>query len=189
MTTKDTVTPLAAARAFAAEHPDFEGRINVKVLRPSGRGGWKGFARHTVTAWVRDGQAALRKELREGNVEAWPWNGHCVACGRIHLEPVLRRGHPNGERVGQPLGPENAAERAEFERRMAYFGKGAGEPVYAPRCTLHGVCPACAEALWMAPLTSWKGAGRDDEIECPPAGFVLKPAPPVVEIDLTGVGQ
>jgi hypothetical protein len=112
-----------------------------------------------------------------------------VACGRIHLEPVLRRVYRYGERVGQPLGQENAAERAEFERRMAYFGKSAGEPVYAPRCSIHGVCPACAEALWMEPLASWPRALERNEIECVPAGFIPKAAPPEVEIDLTGVDR
>ena len=188
MTKRDSTTPLQAARQYAEAHPEFEGRVEVTVLRPKGRGGW-GVTRTTTTAWARDGKAAVSRSLRVGNVEAWSWNGQCVACGRVHLEPVLARVYRYDERVGRPLGPENAAKRDEFERGRAWYEKERGEPVYAPRCSIYGVCPTCAEALWMAPPASWPGALGRNEVECAPAGFVPKPAPPMVEIDLSRTNE
>ena len=189
MTKNDKTTPLQAGRAYAAEHPEFEGRIEVTVVRPKGRGGW-GVTRNTSTAWARDGQAVLSKHC--GHPIYPSWNGHCVACGRIFLTPALAAVWRNDERAGQPLGPENAKERGEHERQWANYYrtfKGtAPEPVYAPRCTLYGVCIECRVALGME---SERDEGRrlrsleTNEIVCPPAGFVPKPAPPVVVIDLT----
>lgn len=186
MTKKDKVTPLQAARAYAAEHPEYEGKIEVVVLRPKGRGGW-GVTRNTSTAWARDGQVSLSKHC--GHPIYPSWNGHCVACGRIFLKPELTAVWRNDERAGQPLGPENDKERGEYERQWAgFYRETAPEPVYAPRCTLYGVCIQCRVALSMEPE---RDEGRrlrsleTNEIECRPAGFVPPPAPPVVVIDLT----
>lgn len=91
----------------------------------------------------------------------------------------------NDERAGQPLGPENDKERGKYERWAA---ETKLEPVYAPRCTLYGVCIQCRVALGMEPEHDEGRRRRSleaNEIECWPAGFVPPPAPPVVAPDLT----
>ena len=187
MTKKDKVTPLQAARAYAAEHPEFEGAIDVTVLRPKGRGGW-GTTKNTARVWAREGKAALSKHPRR-SFSIWMWNGHCQACGRVHLEPVLGQVYRDDERAGQPLGPENADKRDYFERQWAHYwntwGEARREPVYAPRCSIYGVCAACATSLGMEDEARWPRALEVNELECAPAGFVAKPEPPVVVIDLT----
>jgi hypothetical protein len=194
MTKKDKTTPLQAARAYAAEHPEFEGRIEVTVLRPKGRGGW-GVMKQSVTAWARDGQAALARRVRiydeQTRRKVWgPWNGHCSVCGRVYLLPALDYVYRADERAGQPLGPEDVEERERFVRQWGSYlptlkEQGKGEPVYAQLCSINNVCATCAQALGMSASTRWPRARETNEIECRPTGFAPKPAPPVVYIDLT----
>lgn len=188
MTKKDAITPLQAARAYAEAHPEFEGKIEVDVLRPKGKGGW-GVMRQTVTAWAREGKAVLSRRERL-DVLIWTHNGHCAACGRVYLEPALATVYRADERAGQPLGPENADEGDRFRRQwganLSFLEESRREPVYAKYCSLYNVCVTCAAALGMelAPRVSWDRR-ESNEIVCEPAGFVPKPAPAVVRIDLT----
>lgn len=184
MTRKDKVTPLQAARQYAAEHPEFEGAIDVTVLRPKGRDGW-GVARNTVRAWARDGRAALRTSARK----VYEWNGYCRTCGRVYLEPVIGTAYRDDERAGQPLGPEDDDERERFAhawlRYESTFGKSWGEPVYAQRCEVLDICADCMTSLGMTREDPHYRPLARNEIVCKPAGFVARPEPPVVVIDLT----
>lgn len=184
----NATTPLQAARAYAEAHPEFEGKIEVDVLRPKGKGGW-GVMRQAVTAWVAGGKAVLSKSQRL-DLLIWVRNGHCAACGRVWLEPALATVYRADERAGQPLGLENADERDWFRRQwganLSFLEESKREPVYAPYCRLSDVCVTCAAALGMElePRAPWDRR-ESNEIVCEPAGFVPKPAPAVVRIDLT----
>lgn len=74
-------TPLQAARAYAAEHPEWEGELVVKSRRKSRAGRTEQYNR----AWVRDGRAALIQTTWIGG----RINGQCVACGHVFPEAVL----------------------------------------------------------------------------------------------------
>lgn len=188
MTKKTNTTPLQVARQYAAAHPEFEGKIEVNVMRPKGKGGW-GVMRQTVTAWAREGKAVLSRRERL-DVLIWAHNGHCAACGRVYLEPALATVYRADERAGQPLGPENADEADRFRRQwgaiLSSLEESRREPVYAKYCSLYNVCVTCAAAVGMelAPRVSWDRGGVN-EIVCEPRRFASKPAPPVVTIDLT----
>lgn len=183
------MTPLQAARAYAAEHPEFEGKIKVTVIRPKGRGGW-GTMKQTVTAYARGGQAALSKH--RGHPIYPSRNGQCQACGRVFLTTWLTKAWRDDERAGQSLGLDNEHERGEYERQWAkhysVYGDTLPEPVYAPRCVIYSVCIDCRVALGMEPERDEGRSVRQrefNEIVCPPAGFTPKPSSSVVEIDLT----
>lgn len=178
--TKSKVTPLQAARAWAAEHPDFEGEVRVTTTRTraGGRWGWRSSTptQQTSRVWVAGGRAALNKSLRGKN-------GPCYACGQIVLEPVLRDAYRRDERAGQPIG---AADRAATNEWVY----PADTPCfYADWCGVREICPTCIESLGLEailkPFQNWKH-GEPRPIICEPAEFVAPNRKPlVVHIDLT----
>lgn len=181
MTKNNAITPLQAARAYAAEHPDFEGEVRVTTMREraGGRWGWKstGRTQYTARVWVADGRAALVKSLHAKN-------GPCRACGRIVLEPVLRDVYRLDERAGQPL------VGADLDRWKRHSSDNR-HYVYDFLCRVRGVCPACAEALGLGPYPNerrfdWSPNHGGWKCMCEPAGFAASDRkPPVVTIDLT----
>lgn len=179
MTTKDKITPLQAARQYAAEHPGFEGEVNVIALR--WRNHQRGEQPQTSRVWVAGGRAALIKSLHAKN-------GPCRACGRVILDPVLVNAYRRDERAGQPLGE---ADLAHWKR----YSSDDTQYVYDYLCYVRDVCPACEEALGLGPYpkerpNDWPPEGSAFKCMCEPAGFVASDRrPPVVEIDLTGIDE
>lgn len=182
--TKDKITPLQSARAYAEAHPEFEGEVRVTTLRerPGGRWGWKSSSPTQQTSRVRvaGGRAALITILRGKN-------GPCRACGRVILEPVLTDAYRRDERAGQPL------VGADLERWKRYESDH-GRYVYDYLCRVCDVCPACVEALGLGPYPNerrndWPPKYDGWKCMCAPAGFVAcDRRPPVVTIDLTKSG-
>ena len=175
---KDKLTPLQAARQYAAEYPDFEGEVNVISLRSKSRR--RGHTQQTSRVWVAGGRAALIKSLRGKN-------GPCRACGRIVLDPVLVDAFRRDERAGQPLGETDLA-------RWKQFSSDTTQYVYDHVCCVHDVCPACVESLGLGPylkqpLPDWR-QGSGFKCVCEPAGFVAYDRrPPMVEIDLSRTNE
>lgn len=179
--TKDKMTPLQAARRYAAEHPEFEGEVDVTTLRPKGRGGRLGLTRQTNRVWVAGGRAALHKSL--WNTDAG--NGYCRSCGRVYTDPVLVQAYRRDERAGQPLSDADRAARAWTANEVC---------VYDAWCGAREICPTCVAALGLEPMpepfTSFYKNGEPRPVICRPPEFVATaPRPQVVAIDLTGENE
>jgi hypothetical protein len=177
MTKKDKNTPLQAGRAYAAEHPEFEGQLLVKTQRRK-TGRWGGAAHQYSGVWVAGGQAALVKSLHVKN-------GPCYACGRVCTDPVLDTAYRYDERAGQPLGEADLAHWKRYSSDDTLY-------VYDAVCRVRDVCPACVGLLGLGPLPQKRQVERpttDRHVlycTCEPAGFVASDRrPPVVYIDLT----
>jgi hypothetical protein len=104
------ITPLSAARKWAAEHPDAAGELRIIATTRGGRGGWASKLLRT-TAFVSGGKAALNR----GVWRTRTYNGICNVCGRVFLDPVLADAHAPHPHAGEPLGFDvPGAQRAEI---------------------------------------------------------------------------
>lgn len=122
-------TPLAIARAFAREHPDFSGLVAIDTLAPKGRFGRLGLSNRTVRAWVKQGDAALAagRWTTLGSI----YNGQCEICGTVYFDKQLRTLYAPDPDAGQSV-------------ERAWLPWGCTRAEIAPLAYVHA-CPPCAD--------------------------------------------
>ncbi len=107
-------TPAAWAKAWARQHPDYTGPLELVTITRKGKGGW-GTTRRANVFYVQGGQAAARRVKRQGLGQlpgqyfpehAYWLNGDCAVCGDWYLWPALTQALDTDGRALQRVCPK-----------------------------------------------------------------------------------
>jgi len=148
---ENTITPAAAARAWAREHPEYSGYLAVSSWTRKGKGGRLGLTRRTNFFMVRDGQAGASR--RQPGTDRH--TGYCEVCGLLYLEPVVTWCHAPDPQAGEPVPSDEI---------WSLWRDAGGRFVYADQATLQA-CQCCIaeheelEAEYLSDGPQW-GSGE-----------------------------
>ena len=77
--------PAEIARKYAKDHPEYAGKLFVKMYTSNGKGGRRGLKESRYQYLLRDGISVRVGSARDRD----GFNGFCMVTGQMHTEHVL----------------------------------------------------------------------------------------------------